>query len=49
MSTETRKTEMPKTDAPKTDAFPHNLFASFDPMQYWTQSQQTFQKLVTET
>ena len=48
-TTETKKTEMPKTDAPKTEAFPHNLWASFDPMQYWTQSQQTFQKLVTET
>ena len=45
-----KTTEMPKTEAPNTDtAFPHNLFASFDPMAYWTQSQQTFQKLVSES
>lgn len=43
-------TEMPKTEAPKTDtAFPQNLFTSFDPMAYWSQSQQTFQKLVSES
>src|SRR5688500_20309036 len=42
MSTET-KTETKKTETP------HNPFASFDPMAYWTQSQQTFQKLMTET
>ena len=51
MSDQQKKTEA-KTEAPKApnpmDAFPHNLFASFDPMAYWTQSQQSFQKLVTD-
>ena len=40
---EAKKTETPKTELPP------NVFAAFDPMQMWTQSQQTFQKLVTET
>ena len=49
MSNETKKQEAPKA-APSADAgaFPHNLFASFDPMAYWTQSQQAFQKLVSD-
>jgi hypothetical protein len=49
MSNEAKKTtEIPKSE--KTDtAFPQNLFASFDPMAYWTQSQQTFQKLASES
>lgn len=40
---EAKKTEMPKTDTP------NPFVGAFDPMQMWTQSQQTFQKLVTET
>ena len=40
--TDTKKTEAPKTES----AFPQ--FAAFDPMAYWTQSQQTFQRLVSD-
>lgn len=36
MTTDTKKTEAP------------NPFASFDPMAYWTQSQQMFHKLVAD-
>lgn len=45
----------PKTEAPKAAPstpempFPQNLWPSFDPMAYWTQSQQTFQKLVSDS
>lgn len=49
MSNETKKTEAPKAAPSPESAFPHNLFASFDPMAYWTQSQQAFQKLVTDS
>lgn len=52
MSTEPQNKPEPPKAAPSPE-FPHNLFASFahlpDPMAYWTQSQQTFQKLVTES
>ena len=50
MSNEPQKKPEPPKAAPSPESpFPHNLFASFDPMAYWTQSQQTFQKLVTES
>ena len=54
MSNEAKKTEMPRPEAPRTEApkvepFPQNPFSSFDPMAYWTQSQQVFQKLVTDS
>ncbi len=43
----TTKTETPKQDTnPFASAMP---FASFDPMAYWTTSQQTFHKLVQDT
>ena len=51
MSNEPKKPEAPKaapTPSPEMP-LPHTLFASFDPMAYWTQSQQTFQKLVTDS
>jgi hypothetical protein len=50
--------ELPKTELPKPESppempkselpFPGNLFASFDPMQYWTASQQAFQKAMAD-
>jgi hypothetical protein len=51
MSNEQKKTEAPKAQQqPAAEMpFPQNLFASFDPMAYWTQSQQVFQKLVTDS
>ena len=44
MSTEKQKTE----HTPKADPQFAASFASFDPMTYWTQTQQAFGKLVTE-
>jgi len=48
-----------KNEAPKASSsqgtpesafpFPQSLWPSFDPMAYWTQSQQAFQKLVTDS
>ena len=44
-----QKTEAPKAAPMPEMPFPQTLFASFDPMAYWTQSQQAFQKLVTDS
>jgi hypothetical protein len=41
-----------KTEAPKAAPLPEMpfpQFGSFDPMAYWTQSQQAFQKLMTDS
>lgn len=40
--------ETKKTEATNTNPNPGNPFASFDPMAYWTQSQQMFHKLVAD-
>lgn len=45
MSTEKPKTET-KTEIPR--AADGNPFASFDPMGYWTATQQAFQKMITD-
>jgi hypothetical protein len=37
-----------KTEAPNASANPFAAFQSFDPMGYWTQSQQMFHKLVAD-
>ncbi len=44
------KTDLPKTDLPKTEGakVDPNPFAAFDPMAYWTASQQAFQRAVTD-
>lgn len=47
MSEQQKQTKEAPKAAP-TAEFPHNLFASFDPMAYWTQSQQAFQKMVSD-
>jgi hypothetical protein len=41
----TTKTETPKTESPKFE----NPFTSFDPMAYWTTSQQTLQKMMIDS
>jgi hypothetical protein len=42
----------PKAETPKTEANPFNPFANpfaaFDPMAFWSQSQQTFQKAMSD-
>mgnify|MGYP001262290504 CR=1 FL=1 len=50
MSTDpkTDKKPEPKTEIPSADANPFASFASFDPMTYWTTSQQAFQRMVTD-
>jgi len=40
------KTDLPKIETPKID--PSNPFAAFDPMAYWTASQQAFQRAVAD-
>ena len=50
MSNDPQKTKEAPKAAPAPEApFPHNLFAAFDPMAYWTQSQQAFQKIITDS
>jgi hypothetical protein len=42
--------EAPKAAPAQEAAFPQfPQFASFDPMTYWTQSQQAFQKIITDS
>jgi hypothetical protein len=41
-------TDTKKTEAQSSTTNPFASFASFDPMGYWTQSQQMFQKLAAE-
>lgn len=48
MSNETKKPTDPPKAAP-TAEIPANPFASFDPMAYWTQSQQAFAKLMSDS
>lgn len=45
MSKEPTSTPTPKTESPKADP---NPFAAFDPMAFWTASQQTFQKAIAD-
>lgn len=49
--TEAPKAEAPKAEAPKAEPAANpfaSMFGAFDPMAYWTQSQQAFQKLVSD-
>jgi len=49
--TEAPKPEAPKAETPKTEPAANpfaSMFGAFDPTAYWTQSQQVFQKLMSD-